>query len=342
MNIFKEQQEYRWVAGAPGPRNGDYDADIIILSLDRAEETLAAIHSALTQAGATMHLFVLDQGSKPETLHRFAAALAGQRAATLLAADRNLGVPGGRNLLSGLGHGRIIVALDNDAELAEPDTVSRMVKALDAEPRLAAVGCRIVRHADGADDLSSWGYPPALLASAAECFDAVTFVGAGHAIRRTAWQEVGGYDDRLFFCWEEFDFCRRAIACGWRIRYRGDLQVRHKVTPERRVAWSSDRWFYFVRNRLYIERKLGFSWPALAPRCVGYAIKSLRHGLLKETLRAIAAAEAMAPRRRRPRIPVAARRYIARNDQVHRGSLIHRIRKELFGRLVTAASPAAE
>ena len=30
-----------------------------------------------------------------------------------------------------------------------------------------------------------------------------------------AWQQAGGYDPKLFFCWEEFDFCLRAIALGW-------------------------------------------------------------------------------------------------------------------------------
>ena len=103
---------------------------------------------------------------------------------------------------------------------------------------------------------------PACWPAPEESFDAVTFVGAGHAIRRAAWDDAGGYDAQLFFCWEEFDFCLRAIARGWRIRYRGDIVIRHKVSGERRVAWSGDRWFYYVRNRLYIERKLGRTWPA--------------------------------------------------------------------------------
>jgi GT2 family glycosyltransferase len=88
-----------------------------------------------------------------------------------------------------------------------------------------------VVDATGDDDLSSWGYPSALLTSTRETFEAATFVGAGHAIRRAAWDDAGGYDARLFFCWEEYDFCLRAIARFWRARYRGDIVVRHKVSP---------------------------------------------------------------------------------------------------------------
>ena len=101
------------------------------------------------------------------------------------------------------------------------------------DPTLAAIGCRILLGSSDADDMSSWGYPSSLLPRAGKSFDTVTFVGAGHAIRRAAWD---GYDEALFFCWEEFDFCLRAIERGWRIRYRGDIAVHHKVSPERRVA----------------------------------------------------------------------------------------------------------
>lgn len=331
----------RLVAGATRPPSGPYDADVIILMLDRFEETLAAVRSALAQTGTSLHVCVLDQGSAPGALAAMAKALEAEPRATLLASARNIGVAAGRNAASGFGHGRVIVGLDNDAVFGDDGCVAHLVAALDAEPRLAAVGCRIVAYDTGLDDRSSWGYPPALLPCAGESFDTITFVGAGHGVRRAAWDAAGGYDGKLFFCWEEFDFCLRALAAGWRVRYRGDIVVRHRVSGERRVSWSSDRWFYFVRNRLYIERKLGHGWLALLPRVLGYGVKSWRHGLMAETLRAVMAAERMSPGRNRA-IPAAARSYIVRNDRMLRGSLFQRIRKEVLTRLEIAASPAAE
>jgi GT2 family glycosyltransferase len=327
----------RHIAGADRPPWAAYDADVVILALDRAEETVAAIGSALSQTGVSRYVIVVDQGSRPESLTRLADAVHGRRDATLVALDRNLGVPGGRNLGSALGHGSFIAGLDNDAAFASPDTLARMAGAFDADPGLAALGCRIVVDATGDDDLSSCGYPAALLASAGETFEAATFVGAGHAIRRAAWDDTGGYDARLFFCWEEYDFCLRAIARFWRVRYRGDIVVRHKVSPERRVAWSGDRWFHFVRNRIYIGRKSGESWLALAPRMAGYCVKAARNGCLRDTPRALWAAVSMARGVARTRFQRPARDYLYRADAIWRGNFLTRLRRE-----VLAALPGTE
>jgi GT2 family glycosyltransferase len=323
----------RHVAGAERPPDAEYDADVVILALDRAEETVAAIRSALNQTGVSRHVIVVDQGSRPEALALLTDSVRGRTDASLFALDRNHGVPGGRNLGTNLGHGRFVVGLDNDAEFDSPDILARMKLAFEADPDLGALGCRIVVEATGNDDLTSWGYPLALLPRAHDTFEAATFVGAGHAIRRETWNDAGGYDARLFFCWEEFDFSLRAIARFWRVRYRGDIVVRHKVSPERRVTWAGDRWFHFVRNRIYIGRKNGQSWPELLPRMAGYCIKGARNGWSRNTLRALWAAFGMARGVSRTALPPASRDYLYRTDTVWRGDVLTRLRREVLARL---------
>jgi GT2 family glycosyltransferase len=321
---------WRHAAGAIGPAAAAYDVDIVILSYDRPAETVAAIGSALAQAGVTRHVWVIDQGSAPAALACVAAAVAGRADATLVALDRNAGFAAGRNLGSALGRGRAIAALDNDAEFSGPDLLHRALAALDTDPRLAAIGFRILGEDGTTDDPGAWGYPAALLPRSAERFAAVTFIGAGHLIRRAAWDDCGGYDPRLFFTWDEYDFARRAIARCWRLAYHGDLCVRHKVSAERRVAWSRDRWFFSVRNRLYIARKWGAGWPSLAPRCAGYLLRGALHGGFCQTLRAILAAHRMAAGITPARLGPAARAYLAAHDQAHRGPWLARLRREIW------------
>jgi GT2 family glycosyltransferase len=305
--------------------------------LDRPDETVAAIGSALAQTGLSRHVIVVDQGSAPENLARLADAVAEREDATLVRTARNLGVPGGRNLASALGRGRVIVALDSDAEFATERTAAAAVAAFDADPALGAIGFRILAHATGEEDHSSWGYPLRLKSDAAGSFDTATFVGAGHAIRRAAWEDAGGYDASLFFCWEEYDFCVRAISRGWIIRYRGDIVTLHKVSPQRRVSWSGARWYHFVRNRLYIERKYGAVWPVVLFRAIGYLLKGARHGLATQTVRGIVAGLCMAWTTPTSPLPAAAREYLRRTDRAHRGRLIRRLRDEVLAALPAPA-----
>lgn len=315
------------------PGAGGYGADIIILSLGRAAETEAAIASALAQTGLTRHVIVFDQGSDAATLSRFGRLIAGRTDAVLATADKNLGVAAGRNRASALGHGAIILALDNDATFADETVAQRAVELMTNEPALAVLGFRIMNEDGSDEDHASWGYPEALRPRAADRFPAATFVGAGHAIRRAAWETLSGYDPTLFFTWEEYDFALRAIEAGWRILHAGDLAVHHKLATLGRVTWQETRWFLFVRNRLYIARKWQTPLPILLLRAAAYALKSLRIGLLAQGLSGIRAGLRMplaAPPRR---LGVAAREYLRISDQVWRGGAFARLRREVWAAL---------
>jgi GT2 family glycosyltransferase len=181
-------------------------------------------------------------------------------------------------------------------------------------------------------DDTSWGYPARLKGRREEQFDTTTFVGAGYAMRRKTWLQAGGYDEQLFFTWEEYDFCLSAISLGWLIRYDGSLAVIHKVAPEARVGWGGARTRYFVRNRLMIARKWGASWVSLLPRLAGYLLRGLWGRRLRPVLAGIADALRRDGTHQRRLMSPAMRAYLFRNETVHRGSLPERLRVEVFGR----------
>jgi GT2 family glycosyltransferase len=315
------------------PPAGAYDADILILSLDRIAETEAAIRSALAQADLRRHVIVFDQGSAPAALARL-TALAELRTDMLLAsAGANLGVAEGRNRASALGHGRALVVLDNDAAFADDTMAARAVRLLDEQPGLAAIGFRIMNGDGSGEDDASWGYPASLRPQAASRFASATFVGAGHAIRRQAWQSLGGYDGQLFFTWEEYDFALRAIDQGWRLLHAGDIVVHHRLASERRVGWTGRRWFFYVRNRLYIARKWKSPWTALAIRLGAYAVRSVRIGLARQGVAGAAAAFRMPLGPDVHRMSHAGRAYLHTVDGSVRGGVLARIRGEVLSRL---------
>jgi GT2 family glycosyltransferase len=322
----------RLVSGSPPPA-GRYDADIIILTMGRLAETLEAVASASRQASAHVYIALLDQGTDSIARARYAEVFAGCKCAGFFVSDTNLGVGGGRNFLSGIGHGDIIVALDNDAVFADPFIVFDALRIFEYAPRLAAIALRIMDATGKNLDRGSWGFPESLKPRARGKFLTTTFVGAGHAIRRAAWRDAGGYDESLFFTWEEYDFSLRAIARGWHIEYRGELAVHHKSSAESRLRWRAGRTKLQVRNRLIIARKWGASWPSLLPRIAAYALKGVLNGTPLAPLAGTAAALWRDSRTPKQDMPAPMARYLAEHDQAHRGKLLDRMGPEIFTRL---------
>lgn len=313
--------------------------DINILSLNRARETVAAIESALAQEGVAKRVWVLDQGSDADNLAILEVFCAGKDV-HLEKLRKNLGVAGGRNYLARLGRAPYIVALDNDAIFADRQTVQRAVSYLESHPELAAIGFQILNYTTREIDELSWGYPKAIRGRWNEPFDTIKFVGAGHALVRKHFEAVGGYDERLFFYLEELDLGYRLINHGLKIRYVPEIKIYHNVSPELRVRWDGGRFYYLVRNRLYINAKHGASPLITAGYAAGYMLKGVYNGVLGQALRGVWDALGMIARYRREtpdwrrKCPsAAARGYIVEHDGKLRGSIFSRMRQELFAKL---------
>jgi len=319
-------------------RQNDPMVDVIILSLDRVEDTISAIASAVEQTGVAKRIWVVDQGSTAETVATLERFVADQDQVHLEVLGRNLGVPGGRNLASRLGNARYIVSLDNDAVFQDWHALAKAVSCLEGRQDLAAIGFRILNYHTGEDDERSWGYPKALRARCREAFFTTRFMGGGHAIRRSAFADAGGYDDSLFFSWEETDLCYRFINSGKKIMYYPDVAVLHKDSPEHHLDWTKERYYYFVRNRLYIYFKYGASAVKTSAFAVAYLIKGAYNGVLMQGIKAVIDAARMCfnlsrQQRKEFRLSEGAKRYILENEIKYRGGLGLRIKREVFAKL---------
>ncbi len=272
------------------PDRAANDADVIILSWNRADDVIAAIASALEQEGVSRRVLVVDQGSAPDDAARVEKFVRDHPDVSLRLLEKNVGVAGGRNIATAMGHGRYVVALDSDAVFADRTALAAAVAQLDANPGLAAIGFRIVNFFTGENDALSWDYPGH---HPDERFRTTRFIGAGHAIRRAAFEAAGGYDARLFFCQEELDLCYRMLNLGYRIEYRPDVKVRHKVSPDHRVAWDRGRYFFTVRNALYTSYKFGTPLPRLGLGAAAFLARGAMNGVGVSAMRGLSAAIGM-------------------------------------------------
>lgn len=271
-------------------------ADVIILSWDRVDDTIAAIESALTQTGVDHRVIVVDQGSKPDGLARLKESCAKDPRILLHCNTQNTGVPGGRNQASFLGKGRYIVALDNDAVFFDEHQLAKTVEMMDADEKLGVLAYRIMLYGEDRDDRSSWPYSERMEDHSTQRFRTVRFVGAGHAIRRSVFEQIGGYDDALFFLHEEVDLSKRILNAGYSIWYDPRVAVRHKVSAEHRVSWSGKRYYFDIRNKTYLHIKHRTRLLTFLFHTGLMTLKGFRSGYVLATLKGLGGAMLMLPR----------------------------------------------
>jgi hypothetical protein len=188
--------------------------------------------------------------------------------------------------------GRYVFVLNEDTT-SDDWGFERMVAHLDANPRVAALGTRLV-YPDGRPQDSAWRFPsPATTAlglvpvarggvvqsrgDQSRTRDVDWAMAAALLLRREALDEVGIFDEEFFIYSEETDLCRRLRAAGWRTQYFPQVTVVHHESqfsvgiPERRIneMWRG-------RHR-YWQKHHSAAGAAVAAFCTGaqYAARAV-------------------------------------------------------------------
>jgi GT2 family glycosyltransferase len=313
----------------------DVDTDIIILDWNRPDDTINAVRSALSQTGVKRKIWIVDQGSAPENRAKVAAFCDDHADVRVHWLERNVGVAAGRNIATRLGRAPYVVSLDNDAVFGDDECVARAVAHLQREPRLGAVAFRIVDADDGSEH-EHWDYPAEYLHAGLTSFDVTRFLGGGHALRREAFEQAGCYDERLFFGAEERDVGWRMIKHGYVLRWQRDLAVLHRSTSAAKIGWSDRRYYFMVRNALYVNHKFGAGPFRFARSAASLLLRGMRNGLAPAALRGIGAGCALSlqfsfgdpQRKEQYRLTPETRRYIDDTEHKSRETSLEKLRRQ--------------
>jgi N-acetylglucosaminyl-diphospho-decaprenol L-rhamnosyltransferase len=241
---------------------------------------LARCLDALEVAEDVDEVLILDGGSTDGALEP-AAGRRGvrvlRRPGTTLARRINLGVREARN--------EIVLLLDDDA-FVDPRTPSRLAEALKQRPRMAAVGAHL-RFEDGRAQKSGalhrtllgvtlvtlglkrvarWLERGGDLSARQAGLTEVTWLPlCAAALRRSVFQDIGGFDEHFTFYFDDDDFCRRLVEGGWQIGVRWDAGAVH-VKGGATAANDPTRWFqqYHVSRQAYLRKHYPRGWRLFA------------------------------------------------------------------------------
>jgi GT2 family glycosyltransferase len=219
---------------------------IVLVSYNTRKMTLESLAAAYAELGnITAEVFVVDNASTDGSV---AAIRDRFPLVKIIENSTNLGFGAANNLAMQSAAGKYILLLNTDAFL-KPGALRALIDYLDASPQVAVVGPRLL-NADGTLQVSCYPFPTPfrawtenlwiskLAASGSALGDYRKWahdqerqvdwvVGACMLVRREAYEQVGGFDERFFMYAEEADWQRRMRDAGWQIAFTPAAQVTH-------------------------------------------------------------------------------------------------------------------
>ena len=119
----------------------------------------------------------------------------------------------------------VFLSLDDDSYPLETDFIARISELFVRHSRLAVLSFS-QRSDEFPESLTAADFGPPLLTG--------SYANSAAAIRRAAFEELGGYPDFFFHIYEEPDFALRCVCAGWQVRHETSLTVRHHFTSVQR------------------------------------------------------------------------------------------------------------
>ncbi len=203
---------------------------VVVLNYRGIADTISCLES-LADIEMPARVIVVDNGSGDGS----AETLAAVPGVELIVNESNVGFAAGNNVAIErlLDEGSEFVWVLNNDTVVEPGTLRELVAVADADLRVGAVGSVLYDMAApdqvltrGGGALGRWTGRTRDARGEGDRVDYLT--AASLLLRASALRQVGLFDTRYFFTWEDVDLCTRLVAGGWRLEVASLARVWHR------------------------------------------------------------------------------------------------------------------
>ncbi len=243
--------------------------------------------SALEREQGSAEVIIVDNGSTDGTPELLASWAAGGTNRRVVRHPENLGFARACNAGAGVSTSPVLIFLNNDTFVLDR-WQSGLLRPL-VDPSVSITGSRLlypdgrIQHAGLAFDATGPHHAflglPGDAASVLDERDSQAVTGASMAIRRNAFEQVGGFDEGFLNSFEDVDLCLKVREMGGRIVYapdsvayhfEGATEARHAPVDVRNHEKFLERW----RGRFDLDlpglearaRAAGWDLAAAVPR----------------------------------------------------------------------------
>ncbi len=209
---------------------------------------------------ARMEIILVDDASTDDSV---AFVEANYPEVQIVRLARNSGLAVACNAGARAAAGDLLVMLNNDTE-AEPGWLAALVAAAQANPQAGAIASKMLlfdrrdtlhNAGDlmGADGIPRnrgvWEIDRGQYDAQPEIFGGC---GGGVMYRRAAWEQAGGFDERLFMYLEDVDLAWRLQLAGWRAVFAPAARLYHHLSATGGGVLAS---YYVGRNTVWVIAK---------------------------------------------------------------------------------------
>jgi GT2 family glycosyltransferase len=234
---------------------------IVYIPNFNGERWLPRTLQSLRAQTVRLDVVVVDNGSTDGSA---VAARADFPEVTVMELGQNMGFGTALNRAVAAHPAEGIVLLNSDVE-CEPNFCAALVGALDDEVEMVAA-VLLQEREPGLIDSAGVVADPTLMgfdylhgepvAALAGATDPLGPTGGAGLYRRSAWERVGGFDERIFLYYEDLDLALRIAAGGGRCRLAGDARALHAYSPGLGAA-SGAKYARTGWSRGYMLRRYG-------------------------------------------------------------------------------------
>lgn len=227
--------------------------DVILVTYNSSKWINNCLNSLLIH-NTRITITVVDNGSSDDTIDKLEQYLDKFSSFTVLKNKTNLGFGAANNLGAQAAKGNYLVFLNIDTELHDTETFNKLSGLISASR----------------NDVVAWEFRQ-LPYEHPKCYDPVSletswFSGAAVVVRHDAFQEVGGFDEKLFMYCEDVDLSWRLRAQGYRLLYCPTVIITHhsyrepgEVKPIAQIYGVKHNYFLRCRFGTSHDRKVGKS-----------------------------------------------------------------------------------
>lgn len=195
---------------------------------------------------------------------------------------RNVGFGAGHNLGAKKAEGEILLFLNPDTELLE--SITPIMEFFEKNKNIGIAGPRLL---SGDGKIQPWiaGKETNLwnvvknnfgISSGKKIWKSTRrkkthwITGAAFFIRKSLWDNLGGFDENFFMFFEDEDLCKRARKAGSAVVYFPEVKAKHFGGRSTKDKEKQKEWYY-KSQEYYFQKHLG-RWQTLALKILRKAV----------------------------------------------------------------------